>query len=443
MIIMKFGGSSLANAERIRHVVDIIKMHIDEKPLIVASAMGDTTDNLLEAVDRALAGKVCIKDIRKLHLATAEELEVNPDVIKDLFDELKNLLSGIALIKEFSPRTRDYLVSFGERLSVRLIAGYLNRIGVEAKFFDAWDIGFTSNNDHNNGEILEESYAKIDETLGHLNSHYAYTPIITGFIAKSKNGNITTLGRGGSDLTASVLGAALRAREIQVWKDVDGILTTDPRIVSTARPVSNISFEEASELAYFGAKVLHPRSIIPAMCKKIPVRVKNSYNPTHPGTLILSMLDDSDEMLRVLTFKKKVTVVDIVSTRMLGQYGFLAKVFQIFDEYKVSVDMLATSEVSISLTLDNRENGIEALEAALDKIANVTIKKGKTIVTMVGNVRRSSEILERTFEVLSASGINVQMISQGASKVNISFIVDDSEADTCIRELHRTFFETA
>ncbi|PKL51349.1 MAG: aspartate kinase [Candidatus Riflebacteria bacterium HGW-Riflebacteria-2] len=443
MIIMKFGGSSLANAERIRHVVDIIKMYIDEKPLIVASAMGDTTDNLLEAVDRALAGKICIKDIRKLHLATAEELEVNPDVIKDLFDELKNLLSGIALIKEFSPRTRDYLVSFGERLSVRLISGYLNRIGVEARFFDAWDVGFTSNNEHNNGEILEESYARIDETLGHLADNYAYTPIITGFIAKCKNGNITTLGRGGSDLTASVLGAALRAKEIQVWKDVDGILTTDPRIVKTARPVSSISFEEASELAYFGAKVLHPRSIIPAMCKKIPVRVKNSYNPTHPGTLILSMIDDSSEMLRVLTFKKKVTVVDIVSTRMLGQYGFLAKVFQIFDEHKVSVDMLATSEVSISLTLDNRENGLEGLEMALDKIANVTIKKGKTIVTMVGNVKRSSEILERTFEVLNASGINVQMISQGASKVNISFIVDDSEADTCIRELHRTFFETA
>jgi len=239
-----------------------------------------------------------------------------------------------------------------------------------------------------------------------------------------------------------VLGAALRAREIQVWKDVDGILTTDPRIVKNAQPVKNISFEEASELAYFGAKVLHPRSIIPAMCKKIPVRVKNSYNPTHPGTLILSMIDDSDEMLRVLTFKKKVTVVDIVSTRMLGQYGFLAKVFQIFDEQKVSVDMLATSEVSISVTLDNRENGIDGLKTELEKIANVNIKTGKTIVTMVGNVKRSSEILERTFDVLSASSINVQMISQGASKVNISFIVDDEEADTCIRELHRAFFET-
>lgn len=443
MIIMKFGGSSLANAERIGHVVDIIKMYIAEKPLIVLSAMGDTTDHLLEAADRAIAGKVCIKDIRKLHLATADELEVNPDVIKDLFDELKNLLSGISMLKEFSPRTKDYLVSFGERLSVRLIAGYLNRVGIESKFYDAWDIGFTSNNDHNNGEILEESYARIDEKLGHLDSHYAFTPIITGFIAKNKSGNITTLGRGGSDLTASVLGAALRAKEIQVWKDVDGILTTDPRIVKNAQPVKNISFEEASELAYFGAKVLHPRSIIPAMCKKIPVRVKNSYNPTHPGTLILSMIDDSDEMLRVLTFKKKVTVVDIVSTRMLGQYGFLAKVFQIFDEQKVSVDMLATSEVSISVTLDNRENGIDGLRAELEKIANVTIKTGKTIVTMVGNVKRSSEILERTFEVLNASDINVQMISQGASKVNISFIVDDKEADTCIRDLHRAFFENS
>ncbi|MBU1107749.1 MAG: aspartate kinase [Candidatus Riflebacteria bacterium] len=441
MIIMKFGGSSLANAERIRHVVDIIKMHIDEKPLIVASAMGDTTDNLLEAVDRALSGKVCIKEIRKLHLATAEELEVNTDAIKELFDELKNLLSGISLIKEFSPRTKDYLVSFGERLSVRIVAGYLNRIGLEAKFFDAWDIGFTSTAVHNDGEILDESFAKINESLGHLENNYAFTPIITGFIAKNKNGNITTLGRGGSDLTASVLGAALHAKEIQVWKDVDGILTTDPRIVKHAQPVKNISFEEATELAYFGAKVLHPRSIVPAMSRKIPVRVKNSYNPTHPGTLILSRLDDKDEMLRVLTFKKNVTVVDIVSTRMLGQYGFLAKVFQIFDEQKISVDMLATSEVSISVTLDNKGNGIEGLKSELEKIANVNIKTGKTMITMVGNVKRSSEILERTFDVLNAGNINVQMISQGASKVNISFIIDDDEADPCIRELHKAFFE--
>lgn len=443
MIIMKFGGSSLANADRIRHVVDIIKMNIDENPLVVLSAMGSTTDDLLAAADRALAGKVCIKDIRKLHLGTAQQLEVNAEVIKDLLDELKKLLSGIALIKEFSPRTRDYLVSFGERLSVRMIAGYLNRSGVEAKFFDAWDVGFTSDNEHNNGEILEESYGKINESFAHLDSHYAYTPVITGFIARNKAGNITTLGRGGSDLTASVLGAALHAKEIQVWKDVDGILTTDPRIVKSACPVKSISFEEARELAYFGAKVLHPRSIIPAMRKNIPVRVKNSYNPTHPGTLILSKIEDSSEMLRVLTFKKKVTVVDIVSTRMLGQYGFLAKVFQIFDEEKVSVDMLATSEVSISVTLDNRENGIDILKAELEKIAKVAIKTGKTSVTMVGDVKCSSQILERTFSVLSAAGINVQMISQGASKVNISFIVDDAEADSCIRELHRAFFENA
>lgn len=441
MIVMKFGGSSLANATRIKHVADIIKLFIHEKPVVVLSAMGKTTDKLLFAVEQALSGKVCIEEVKGLYYETADELQLDKENLNDLFDELRGLLSGISLIKELSPRTKDYLVSFGERFSVRVFALYLNKIGIPAKHFDAWDIGFTSDSNFTDAELLDESYEKIEKSLGHLNTNYAFTPLVTGFIAKDKKGNITTLGRGGSDLTASTLGAALKVKEIQVWKDVDGILTTDPRIVACAKPVKQISFEEASELAYFGAKVLHPRSILPAMGKNIPVRVKNSYNPTHPGTLILQNLEDDIEMLRVITFKKQVTLVDIVSTRMLGQYGFLAKVFQIFDEQKVSVDMLATSEVSISLTLDNKNEGLEDLKAELEKVAKVKVKTGKTMVTMVGNVEHSSMILEKTFDVLNKNSINVQMISQGASKVNISFIVDDEQSDTCIKELHRTFFE--
>lgn len=441
MIVMKFGGTSVANAERIRQVSDICRLFIADRPVLVASAMGSTTDNLLAAAESALSGKVCIKAIRKLHFETAAELDIANDEIKPLLSELENLLHGIALIREFSPRTRDYLVSFGERLSVRIIAAHFNRQGLSARFFDAWDLGFTSTSTFNDAEILDESYGKISDKIGYLEEDYRLTPIVTGFIAKDRHGNITTLGRGGSDLTASIIGVAVKAREIQVWKDVDGILTTDPRLVKHAAPVKNVSFEEASELAYFGAKVLHPRSILPAMKNAVPVRVKNSYNREHPGTLILSRLDDEQELVRVITFKKKVTVVDIVSTRMLGQHGFLARVFQIFADEKVSVDMLATSEVSISMTLDHKNQSIENLKHELEKIANVNFKHDKTMVTMIGNVKRSSEILEKTFCVLNRKNINVQMISQGASKVNISFIVDDDQADACITELHRTFFE--
>lgn len=442
MIVMKFGGSSVANAERIRHVTEIIRMFIRDQPLIVASAMGKTTDNLLAAAEKAVNGQVCLEEITSLHYAVAEDLQIDGAEITGLLAELQKLLEGIALIREVSPRTRDYLVSFGERLSVRILAAYLNKIGVKARFYDAWDIGFTSSSDFNDAEVLEETYAKVAASLGKLKTSYSFTPIITGFIARDSKGSITTLGRGGSDLTASVLGASLAVDEIQVWKDVDGILTTDPRVVPVAQPVKNVSFEEASELAYFGAKVLHPRSILPAMARNIPVRVKNSYNPGHPGTLILNSFDDKDELLRAITFKKNVTLVDIVSTRMLGQYGFLAKVFQIFDEQRISVDMLATSEVSLSLTLDSRNGGLDKLKSELEKIANVNIKAGKTIITMIGNVKHSSRILEKTFDVLNHHDLNVQMISQGASKVNISFIVDDGQAETCVRELHRAFFET-
>ncbi|HOI91734.1 MAG TPA: aspartate kinase [Candidatus Rifleibacterium sp.] len=443
MIVMKFGGSSIANAERIRHVTDIIKMFLAERPVIVASAMGKTTDNLLAAAERAVNGQVCIEEICHLHYSVAAELQIETVEVQSLLDELKKLLEGISLIREVSARTKDYLVSFGERLSVRILAAHFSRVSVNARFFDAFDIGFVTNSDFTSAELLDDSYNRIGEAFAALQSDYVYTPIVTGFIAKDRNGAITTLGRGGSDLTASVIGAAIKAKEIMVWKDVDGILTTDPRVVHVAQPVKNISFEEASELAYFGAKVLHPRSMLPAMARNIPFRVKNSYNPSHPGTLILSRFDGKDELLRVLTLKKNVTLVDIVSTRMLGQYGFLARVFQIFDEQRISVDMLATSEVSISLTLDSRNGQLDGLKRELEKIANVGIKTGKTIITMVGNVRHSSEILEKTFKVLNTKGINVQMISQGASKVNISFIVDDAQGETCVQELHRVFFETA
>ncbi|GAB4271530.1 MAG: aspartate kinase [Candidatus Rifleibacteriota bacterium] len=441
MIIMKFGGSSVANADRIRHVTEIVKQNLDKKPVVVVSAMGTTTDNLLDTVSKALSGNISISEIEKLHRDTAAELGIIVPELDELLNELNKLLCGISLIREFSPRTKDYLVSFGERLSARVVAAHLTNAGIYARHYDSWELGITTNSEFTNADILDETYDSIKKSLANLKGDYTHTPVITGFIGKDKEGNITTFGRGGSDLTAAILGAALETDEIQVWKDVDGMLTTDPRVVKQAQPVKQISFEEASELAYFGAKVLHPRSILPAMNKNIPVRVKNSYNPTHPGTMILRGFNDEKEFVRVLTYKKHVTLIDIVSTRMLGQYGFLAKVFQIFDENRVSVDMLATSEVSISLTLDNRTTCLDRLRTELEKIATVHIKQNKTIITLVGNVKRSTQILEKTFDVLQEQDINVQMISQGASKVNISFIIDDDEAEASIRALHKAFFE--
>jgi len=441
MIVMKFGGSSLESAERIRQAADNIKMLLNEQPVIVVSALGKTTDNLIDAGNRALLGDLHFENIVDFHYRIADELGIEKNEIVLLFNQLKELLVGISLIKEQSPKTLDYLQSFGERISARIFSAYLAKAGLASRYFDSWDIGFTSDSNFNNAEILDETYSKINSAFNSLKNNYSFTPVITGFIAKDSFGNITTLGRGGSDLTASIVGCALEAREIQVWKDVDGIMTTDPKVVPQARPVKFLSYDEASELAYFGAKVLHPRSILPAIKRNIPVRVKSFLNPSDSGTEIVSRVAEGNELLRAITFKKNIILVDVVSTRMLGQYGFLAMVFKIFSDLKISVDVVASSEVSISLTLDNNVSDLEKLKKELEKIAVVNINAGKTIISLIGNVSRSSEILNKTCSVLAKNYVNVQMISQGASKVNISFIVNDHEAENCIKELHKVFFE--
>jgi aspartate kinase len=443
MIVMKFGGSSVANAERIRHVIGIVKTQMPKQPVLVLSAMGDTTDHLLEAGSLALKeGKVDIKRIEKLHQETIKNLKlpVQKDVV-NLFDELTRLLSGIALIRELTPRTKDYLVSFGERLSVRVAAAFFKASGMNARAFDAWELGFLSNSDYTRAELLKESWDLIpDKILPQIKGNVL--PVVTGFLAKDEKGNITTLGRGGSDLSATMIAAACKAEEVQVWKDVDGILTADPRIVKDARPVQFVTYEEASELAYFGAQVLHPRAMQPCMKTGTPVLVKNSYNIDALGTRIesASTAVKKGPPVRAITSKHNVTLVDIVSTRMLGQYGFLAEVFSIFARHNISIDMVATSEVSVSLTLDTAFDLAE-VKKELSKIAGVEIKTGKAIVSVIGNVKRSSEILARAFRICQLIGVSVQMISQGASKVNISFIVNEAESAEVVKSLHLDFFE--
>lgn len=440
MIVMKFGGSSVANAERIRHVASIIKAYETKKPVVVLSAMGDTTDYLLEAAEKALTGVVDIENVEKLHFDTMKELGVYSTEVENLLEELKTLCTGISMLHELTKRTRDYLVSFGERLSVRIATAFLQKEGVPAKFYDAWDAGIQSDSNFMSADLLDSVWQTIPEALGgYKDGTLKELPIVTGFIAKDKNGYITTLGRGGSDLTATILGAALGAEEVQTWKDVDGILTTDPRIVKEARTVPEVTYEEASELAYFGAQVLHPRSMVPCRKTGTPVRVKNSYNIDHPGSIIIKEHLEQPIPVRAITVVKDVTVIDIVSTRMLGAAGFLAHIFNQFLKWDISVDVVATSEVSVSLTVKTKKD-LTGLIEDVSRVADTQTKTGKAIVTIICDVERSSRILEVAFAALAKQNINVQMISQGASKVNFSMICEGSQADDVVRILHNAFF---
>lgn len=449
-VVMKFGGSSIANAERIDHVANLVKRQIDlgyNVRAVVCSAMGKTTNALLSAGDFALEGRVNIDALRTLHMQAIATFELDEHVAKaevlELLDECESLLNGVKLLQELSPKSLDQLVSYGERCSVRIMAARLNQLGVPAAAYDAWEVGMIT--DSNFGDALIDKSTPENIKNFFANRHDAsVTAIVTGFIGHDTNGKITTLGRGGSDLTATSIGAACNLDEIQVWKDVDGILTTDPRVVENAIPVSAVTYDEASELAYFGAQVLHPIAMQPAMKEGVMVRVKNSYNPSAPGTTITETKENPNEnLVTAITFKRNVQLVDIVSTRMLGAYGFLSSVFGAFEKNKISVDVLASSEVSVSVTLDRKSKINEDDEILVDlaPYADVTIKQNRSILTLIADVERSSEVLASVFSAFSAMGIKVQMLSQGASKVNISFVVSDEDLDKSVITLHKCFFE--
>jgi len=447
-VVMKFGGSSIANADRINEVSYLIKNQIElgyQPRAVVCSAMGKTTNTLLTAGEFALGGKVNVDALRTLHTAAINEFNLSNntrDEITNLLDECEDMLNGVRLLQELSPKSLDQLVSYGERCSVRIIAARLNQIGVPAQAFDAWEVGIHTTDVFGDATLLDTTEANIAATFRDKIDPNIVA-VVTGFIGKEpKQGRITTLGRGGSDLTATAIGAACGLDEIQVWKDVDGILSTDPRIVKNAIPIDQVSFEEARELAYFGAQVLHPIAMQPAMLRNVPVRVKNSYNPAAKGTVI-KKLDRPLRLVTAITCKRGVQLVDIVSTRMLGAYGFLSTVFESFERNQLSVDVLASSEVSISLTLDKKQKqeSLSNLIEDLQKYAEIVVAEDRAILTLIADVNRSSDVLATAFSVFSARDIKVEMLSQGASKTNISFVLRDDQLEDAIIHLHSCFFE--
>jgi len=428
MIVMKFGGTSVGGATEISSVCEIVRGRLERKPIVVVSAVKGITDKLLACISSGSGHE----EVKQIHDKIIDELGLNPELLSEEFKELSEVLASKSdyTEDEFS----DRIASFGERMSSKIVAAALSSKGIKAEAFNAYDIGFVTDNNFINAEILNETYKNIKKNF----KFDGIVPVVTGFIAKNKSGKITTLGRGGSDYTATIIGSAIDAEEVEIWTDVNGVKTTDPKIVPEAETIDVLSFAEASELAFFGAKVLHPKTIIPAIDKKIPVRVLNTHEPRHKGTLIVHERESVRKgAIKAVTSKRNICVITITSTRMVDAYGFLEKLFRIFSKQGVSVDVVSTSEVSVSATVEGKTN-LEPLVKDIEKYAHVNIEKDKALIAVVGEglKNNSSDVAARVFRCIADEGINVHMISQGASEINLSFVINDEYVDNAIRTIH-------
>ena len=450
LVIMKFGGTSVEDAAAIRRTAAIVRGRQErgQQPIVVVSAMAKVTDQLLAAAKAAghgdKAGALALSArLRSRHLETAGDLVHGVELstllgaIQHDFDALDDLLRGISAVGELTPRTTDLVVSFGERLSSQIVAAAFAIAGLNGAHLDARLCIIT---DDGYGKAIPQQPLIEQRMQQHALPllERGLTPVMGGFIGSNEAGITTTLGRGGSDFSAALVGGALHAAAIEIWTDVNGIMTTDPRVCPDALRVKTISFEEAAELAYFGAKVLHPATILPAVQKNIPVFVLNSRNAANEGTRISAVAPPCRSPFKSIAVKKKLTIVDIVASRMLMSHGYLKAVFDVFDKHRVAIDMVSTSEVSISVTVDTSER-LPAIAEDLAKIADVKYESNKALICLVGeDIRGHSGIAGKVFTAIEH--VNVRMISQGASEINMSFMVEEDDASEAIRSLHGTFF---
>jgi aspartate kinase len=331
------------------------------------------------------------------------------------------------------------MMSFGERCSSRVVAAALTGAGLPAEAAMSYDLGLLTDSRYGAAQVLEESYGRLAESLGEM-VRAGVVPVVTGFIAKDANGFITTLGRSGSDYTAAIVGRALAAEEIEIWTDVDGVMSADPRIVPEARSLATMSFSEAAELAYYGAEVIHPATIQPAVKANVPIRVLNTYKPGCAGTVILRDSKADRPGARSIASKGDISLVHVQSLRMLLLPGFMARLFAVFERHGVVIDMISTSEVSVTLTTDSG-NDVGAVVAELAEFAEVRVEREKAILCLVGaGLRDDPRLLARVFDVLSREGISARMVSVGASQINVSLLVDMGDEGPAVRALHREFF---
>src|SRR5437764_12314815 len=448
MIVMKFGGTSVQDAQAIQRAGAIVKQRLERKPVVVVSAMSKVTDQLLAMAkaagsgDRKQALKLC-RALQERHYNAAGELlgtalftQFHGDLGAD-FETLDELLRGIAAVGELTPRTTDYVSAFGEMLSSKIVAAAFSAMAIPSSLVDSRECLVTDSAHTRAAPLFEETNQRLQSKVSPLVSANK-VPVMGGFIGATKTGITTTIGRGGSDYSAAIAGAGLGAERIEIWTDVDGMMTTDPRMSPDARRIKVISFDEAAELAYFGAKVLHPATVLPAVQKNIPVYVLNSCNPGCEGTRISARAPRCRNSFKAIAVKKRITIVDVAAPRMQLAHGFLSSIFSAFDRHRVPVDVVSTSEVSVSLTVDSNES-IPPLAADLAKLADVKYEGRKAIVCLVGeNLRETPGIAARVFSELS--DVKIRMISQGASEINLTFVTADDLVPEVVGRLHKAFF---
>ena len=450
MIVMKFGGTSVESAEAIERVAKIVESRKKQRPVVIVSAMAKVTDQLLAMGQQAATGDSdftfeLLESLRARHRQTAKELlgakrsvAVAPR-LNSFFSQLEDFLRGLSAVRELTPRGTDYLLSFGELLSSVIVADAFVVRGLNAEWVDSRECLVTDASYTRALPQWEPTRERTQATIGPLASK-RLIPVMGGFIAATADGVPTTLGRGGSDYSAAIIGSVLDADRIEIWTDVEGMMTTDPRLCPEASTITQISFNEAAELAYFGAKVLHPATLLPAIHKNIPVYVLNSRNLKSTGTEITAQAPRSDDTFRAITAKTGVSIVNVVASRGVMVHGFLRSVFEALDRHSMPVDIVAISEVSMSFTMETKRLP-KALLEELSKIADVNCEDRQAIICLVGeDIHGKPGIAASVFNNVAEAGVNIRMISQGASEINISFVVEEGDVPKAVRHLHQKFF---
>jgi aspartokinase/homoserine dehydrogenase 1 len=458
MITMKFGGTSVGDIQRLREVVSIVRSHLQHNPVLVASAMGGVTNTLLDISNWAVQRQTAtvesnIRELREKHVRVVDALVQQPSRRKELleaqariFDELSNLFHGVSLLKELSVRSLDAIASFGEILSCVQIAAILNDDGIPAEYVDSRTLIRT---DASFGEAtVDFSYtnARIREKLMPAVRN-KIVPVITGFIGSTADGLTTTLGRSGSDYTGSIVGAALGSEEIWIWTDVDGVMTADPRYVKGATVLPQISYREAAEMSYFGAKVIHPKTMLPAIDNGIPIRIKNTFNPSHPGTLISRAADLNNRTVKTVTSIDNLSLVAVEGNGMLGVPGVSARIFSALARVQVNVLMIsqASSGHNVCMVVPQRDCGRAVkelrtefeIDIARKVIDDIKQQDAVAIIAVVGEGMKGMRgVAGKTFSAVAHAGVNIVAIAQGSSELNISLVVEQSEAQKVVQSIH-------
>lgn len=447
MIVVKFGGTSVGDAAAIRRAADIVKSRLDRQPIVVVSALGGTTNALLAVGEQSAKGHLIgalrgVETLRDRHLRECEALLGGTDEADEIaaelsamFDELAHLAEALSTLGHVTPRSLDAIAAHGEQLSASLVSAFFRVSGIEAEYVDPRSVMITDEC-FMAAEPQTETIAERSREILLPLVQAGKVPVMGGFVGSTASGITTTLGRGGSDYSASLVGAALQAEAIEIWTDVDGMLTADPRVVDGSLLIEEIRFDEASELASFGAKVLHPNTIAPAVRLGIPVFVYNSKRPQGKGTRIT--FDAPHRPVSAIAGKTDVTVVKVTAARMLLAHGFLRRVFEIFERHATSVDVVATSEVSVSVTIDDPSR-LEALLVDLRDLGDVSIERNRGIVAIVGaGICDAGGAMGRA--LMALGDVKIHMMSLSATGINLTVILDAESVKPAMQRLHREFF---